>query len=245
MPHVEVEMVGGLVEQQQVGLAGHQDGQRQPCALAAGELPCRLEHPIAAEAEASEVIAPLELTPVRLTAATATLELGERAPIGIQMLELELCEESRGDIGRDVHAPAQRCQLRRQNAHQRRLARTIAAQNADPIAGTDTQRYVVQYAPLTISGDDVFEGEKGSGQLRRERKFPFETLLEMHGSDVGQPRQPLQPALDLARLAGLRAEAADEALDPRALALLACQHRLRALRFGRALRLELTVVARI
>ena len=44
MPHLEVEMVGGFVEQQQVGALGDQDGQRQARAFAAGEMHHRLEH---------------------------------------------------------------------------------------------------------------------------------------------------------------------------------------------------------
>ena len=61
--HLQVEVVGGLVEQQQVGSAGDQDRERQPGALAAGKASGRLEHTLATKAEATQMVAPLLLEP--------------------------------------------------------------------------------------------------------------------------------------------------------------------------------------
>jgi hypothetical protein len=57
LAHVEVEMVGGFVEQQHVGLEVSDQGQSQPRALAAGEAVHRFERAVADEVPAAEVIA--------------------------------------------------------------------------------------------------------------------------------------------------------------------------------------------
>ena len=97
--HLMIEVVGGFVEQQQVRTAGHEDGERQPRAFAAGEPAHRLEHAIAAEAERAEMVALLLLGPAARRSATAC-ELAERSVARVELVDLELCEEPDFEVGR-------------------------------------------------------------------------------------------------------------------------------------------------
>ena len=61
LAHLDVEVVGRLVEQQQVGLLPHEQRQREPRLLAAGEAADRLRRHVAAKIEAAEEVAQLLL----------------------------------------------------------------------------------------------------------------------------------------------------------------------------------------
>src|SRR6185312_2654387 len=139
VPHVEVQMIRGLIEEQQVGFAGNEDRERETSALATRELPRRLEDPIAPETEAPEMIPPLELTPTRLLGATTTLELAERSAVGVEVLELELREEPRCQVRRRLQVSGERLDLPGQRPHQRRLSCPVASENTDAIARTDIE----------------------------------------------------------------------------------------------------------
>ena len=102
MPHLEVEMVGGLVEQQQVGAFGHEDGQRQARPFAAGEMDHRFEHAVAAKAETAEVIAPPLFVPLRARAdlVDAVGQRDQRGVARIEPVDFELREIADDEIGR-------------------------------------------------------------------------------------------------------------------------------------------------
>ena len=57
LAHLDVEVVRGLVEEQQVGLAPDDECQREPRLLAAGEGADRAHRMVAADIEAAEEIA--------------------------------------------------------------------------------------------------------------------------------------------------------------------------------------------
>ena len=102
MAHLEVEMVGRLVEQQQVGPLGNQDRERQPRAFTAREVHHRLEHAVAAEAEAAEMIAAALFVPLRARADLVDA-IGERDQRGVARVEavhFELREIADDEIGR-------------------------------------------------------------------------------------------------------------------------------------------------
>ena len=102
VPHLEIEVVGGLVEQQQVGSFGHQDGERQAGALAAREMHHGFEYPVAAEAEAAEVVAAALLVPLRThpELVDAARERHERRVARVQPVDFELREVADDEIGR-------------------------------------------------------------------------------------------------------------------------------------------------
>ena len=54
VPQRQVQVVGRLIEQQQIGAARHQDRERQPRALPTGEVEGGLEHALAAKTEAAQ-----------------------------------------------------------------------------------------------------------------------------------------------------------------------------------------------
>ena len=86
--HLEVEMVRGFVQQQQVGPAPHQQGQCEPGFLAAGERrDGRIGH-VAAEIEPAEVIAQVLLARRRLVAN----QVPQRRLVAAQLLHLVLGE---------------------------------------------------------------------------------------------------------------------------------------------------------
>src|ERR1700731_55494 len=145
-------MVGGLVEQQQVGSAGDQDRQRQPGALAARKSAGRLEHPIAAETEAAEVIASFLLEPLGDFGAPAPYQLGERRAVRVEMLELDLREKSRHHIRRRCQRSRDGNDLPGQYAHQRGLTRAVTAENADPVARVYRERDILDDAASPVPG---------------------------------------------------------------------------------------------
>ena len=108
MAHFEVEMVGGLVEQQQVGALGYQDGEREARAFAAREMDHRFEHPVAAKAETAEMIAPPLFVPLR-TRADFVDAIGQRDQRGVARVEpvdFELREIADDEIRRGDAVPA-------------------------------------------------------------------------------------------------------------------------------------------
>ena len=101
MAHLEVEMVGGLVEQQQVGPLGHEDRERQSRTLAARKMHHRLEHPVATEAEAAEMIAAALLVPLaaRADLIDAIGERDQRRIARVEPVDFELREVADDEIG--------------------------------------------------------------------------------------------------------------------------------------------------
>ncbi len=243
--HLEIQVIGGLIEQQQVGFTRDQDRQRQPRPLAAREAPGGLEHPLAAEAETAEVIAPLLLGPLGDLGAAAPAELRQRRRGGIEMLQLDLREESRHDIRRGRECPGHGGQLSGEHAHERGFTRAVASENTDPVARVDGERDILDHAACAVSGRQTLEREQRAGQFCRRGELPLEARFGLHGRDLAETRQRLQTALHLPGLARLGAEAGDETRDSRRFAFLAGDERTRALALRRVLYLEGAVVARV
>ena len=86
--HVEVEVVGGLVEQEQVVLLPHDNGQRETGFFAAGKGGDGLDGHVAGEVEAAEEVADVLLFGFGAEA----LDVPQRALVGAQGVELVLGE---------------------------------------------------------------------------------------------------------------------------------------------------------
>src|SRR5581483_914407 len=95
MAHVEVEMVGRFVEQEQVRTSVDDQSQRQPRLLATGERGDRFERAIAAEIEAAEKITQLLFGRGRVD----STQVQNRRSLRIQLFELVLCEIADLEIG--------------------------------------------------------------------------------------------------------------------------------------------------
>ena len=86
--HIEVEVVGGFVEQEQVGLLPHDNGQREAGFFAAGKAGDGLDGHVAGEVEAAEEVSDVLLFGLGVEA----LDVPERALVGAQGVELVLGE---------------------------------------------------------------------------------------------------------------------------------------------------------
>ncbi len=127
LAHLQVEVVGGLVEQQQVGPLPDDQRQRQPRLLAAGEAPHRGIDHVAAEIEAAEKVAQVLLACPPVDCA----QMLERRLVGAQLLELVLREIADSQSLALHPLPSRGHQLTGQQLDQRGLARAVGAQQPD------------------------------------------------------------------------------------------------------------------
>ena len=165
---LEVEVVGRLVEDQDVGAGVHEDGQREPPPLAAREPVERLLGRLAAEQELAQQRARLvRLQPGR---ALGRLEHGARA-LGAQLLRV-LGEQPDLDV---VPAPQlARRQLARagERVDQRRLAGAVGADQRHVLAALEPQLEVLEQRALADPQRAVLDLEdhaaRALGRLERE-----------------------------------------------------------------------------
>ena len=117
---LQVEVVGRLVEEEEVRARGHDQGEREPPSLAAGELDNRLVLLLpAGEEEATEQV--LRLRPLE---AGGLLRAVEHAP-GLVELDLVLGEVGGHDSVAESRRARDRLADRQQGLKQRRLARPV------------------------------------------------------------------------------------------------------------------------
>ena len=109
---------------------------------------------------------------------------------------------------------------------ERRLARAVAAEQADARARLDRELDVREHRLAVVAGGGVLEDEHRVGAARKLAEVEVERRVDVRRRDPLHPLERLQPALRLARLGRLRAEAVDERLEVRDLALLPGVERL-------------------
>ena len=101
LAHLDVEMVGRLVEQQQIGFLADDERQRQSRLLAAGKIADGGGRHVAAKIEAAQEIAKLLLARVRFELA----QMPQRRMLVAQLLDLVLREIAEAQSLRDVRDP--------------------------------------------------------------------------------------------------------------------------------------------
>ncbi len=138
-----------------------------------------------------------------------------------------------------------RCDLPRENAHQRGFTRAVAAENADPVARIHRERHILDDAARTVAGGQLLQGEQRPRQFGGSRELPFEARLRLYRGDFTEARQRLDAALHLLGLGRLCTKALDKTRDSRGLAFLSGDECPRALALGRVLYFEGAVVARV
>jgi len=131
MAHFQIEVVGRLVEQQQVGCVPDQHRQHQPGALAAGQACRRVGGQVAGKGKAAEKIA----QPLLRRVAGDAREIQQRAGAAVDLFELMLGEIADPQAARVVQFATQRFELTGQRLDQGRLAGTVDPEQADPVAG--------------------------------------------------------------------------------------------------------------
>ncbi len=214
--HVQVQVVGGFVQQQQVGLLPGDQRQRQPGLLATGEIQHHLVAARTAEVEAAE-----EVTQTLLALAGGdALQVQQRTGLGVQGIELVLGEVADGQVLAALQAAAKGFQLGGQGLDQGRLAGAVGAEQTDARTRRQLQLDRVQDGGLAIAEPAFGEIEQRAGQLVRLAEDEFEGRVDMGRRQLFQAFQGLDPALCLARLGGLGLEAGDVLLHVGALGLL-------------------------
>ncbi len=98
MAHVDVEVIGRFIQQQQVRPARHQQSQSQARLLAARKSPHRLERAIALEAESAEVIAHALLIALGEIRAAQIAQMPKGIAIRPQLFQLLLREVADAQI---------------------------------------------------------------------------------------------------------------------------------------------------
>ena len=124
MAHVQIEMVGWFVQQQQIGPLPDQQRQRQPRLFPAGEGRHRFQRPVAVKAETADEIAQCLLA----GALVQFLQMPQRAPVRPQLLQLVLGKIADGQTLTDGYPPGQRRQYPGQQLDQGRFAGAVRAE---------------------------------------------------------------------------------------------------------------------
>ncbi len=239
MAHLEVEVVGRLVEQQQVRAPRDHQREHQPRLLAAGERRHRLEHPLAGKPK-----------PPRNARCSARGARASAAPPARQMPRAASRRRraARSGAARNSRSPGPPPPMRAPRSselharpsapRQRRLAGAVAAEQRDAVAGLELREMPPSTCGRRSRPRRRASVKQRARQARRRRELELERRVDVRRRDPLHPLQPLQPALRLARLARLGAEALDEACTWRDLALLALVGRCAARACCGALSLE-------
>ena len=132
---VDVEMVGGLVEDQELGRVEAHQGQGQPGLLAAGEVAGLGAGLVLAEAEAGEPGAGLLLA----LAGAADLDVLERGLLGLEVLDLVLGEEADLEAARADQLARHGLEPAGDQLGEGALAVAVAAEQRDAVVGVEAQ----------------------------------------------------------------------------------------------------------
>ena len=245
----QIEVVGRLVEEQQVRALPDQHGEHEPRLLAARERADGLLHHRAGEAERAEEVAQLLLAAGGADVACQPHHVHQRAVAGREHVELLLREVADREALAGDDLARERRQVAGDRLDERGLALAIGAEDADALAGEHRAVDVVDDALRAgaafgrIAAGDVSEREHRIGQALRLLELELEVGAREHRRELFHPRQRLDAALRLLGLARLGLEAVDELLQVRHAFLLLLEALLRLHHSDRAHLLERRVVA--
>ena len=133
--HIQVEVIGGLVQHQQVGALPYHHGQCQPGLLAAGKRCDDTGGGVAAKIEAPQEVENLLLARVGAEA----LQVQGRAGLQVQRFQLLLIEVADGAMLPGGTFPGQQGQVAHQAFQQGGFAGAVLAQQAVAAAGSQMQ----------------------------------------------------------------------------------------------------------
>ena len=206
---LDVEMVGRLVEDDQVRRVERGEEQREPRLLPAREPADLGRDDVGADAAGGEPAAQLAR---RLVGAQA-LQVLQRRLVELELVDLVLGEVADAELRRGDLAPGHRRQPVGEELRQRRLALAVLAEQRDAVVLVDAE-VEARAAPAgrrsrrLTSSSRMIGGDSSSGVGKLKRG----DLVLDHRRDRLHPLERLDPALRLARLRRLGAEAVDEAL---------------------------------
>ncbi len=148
--HLQVEVVGRFVQQQHVGLAPGNQGQRQARAFAAGKPIHAFEGAVAGKAPLAQEISESLGRGIRCDIA----QVIDRRLAGMQRLHRVLGEVADAQIRMRTALARQQRQLAHQRLHQGGLARAVGAQQAHAVAGLQAETDVAQDGDRTLTRRD-------------------------------------------------------------------------------------------
>ena len=208
-------MVRRLVEQQQIGTLQDQQRERQTGFLTARHRRDAARRRFVTESESSEEIAHFLLAHRRRNLAHQI----EGGTARVELLEPMLREVADSRIGRMLDRTRPRHEPPRHPPQQRRLARSVRAEQCDSIARRQDHRNIAQHPPVVVSERRLLEPRYRPGGSLRFDEIEGEPLLRVERGDQLHPFERLESTLRLPRLARLVAESFDERLHSRPLAL--------------------------
>ncbi len=173
-----IEIIGRLVEHQQVGRLAEQLRQQEPCPLTAGQRLDRRARPLRTEQEVAQVAQHVAILPIDGDEFTA---FGEVVHHGLLQLQLvtQLVEIRHFQLGAELDRAAAGLQFTQQQLEQRGLAGTVGAEQADAVAALNDegkvadQRFAARMSEADVLGNDnLFAG--------LFRGFHLESRLALH-----------------------------------------------------------------
>ncbi len=216
MAHFHVQMVGGLVEQQQIGLLPGDQSQCQPGLFTTGKVQHRLLGTAAVEVEAAKKVAQLLLPGLRRQSG----QVQQRAGLRIEAVELVLGKVADRQMLAGLQLTGNQRQAASQGLDQGRLARTIGAEHADTCAGGQLQLDVVQDRRTFVTKHAITQIQQRVGLPVGLAEAEVERRVDMRRAEQLHALQCLESALGLTGLGRLGAEAGDVLLHVFALRLL-------------------------
>ena len=212
----DVEMVGRLVEQQQVDRLQQQPRQRHPHPLAAGQHADRLVDVVGGEQEGAQQVAHL-LLPAGGGGRLHGLQHGEA---GLEPPFLVLREVRLSQAGGTPDRARARLLHAGQRPHERRLAGAVATDHRQSVVALHLQVDVREDLQVAVALAQPGAGQRHLAAARRLRQRQRDRRRLRRPRQTRQPLQVADATLHQARLGGGSAKAADERLDPRDLLLL-------------------------
>ena len=240
--HVEVEVVGGLVEEQHRGPAPGDHREREARLLPAGQRRAGMKGHVARESPAAEIVAHRLLGGVR----PQLREVLHRAPARTERLHRVLGEVADPRVATAHLLPPEQGQLAREAAQQGRLPRPVAPEQPHPVAGREPESHGLQHGRRAgVAQRRLLELHERGRHLPGARKGEAIGRVGVRGRATGHALELLQAALRLAGLARLVPEAVHEGADLAHPRLLLLVHRLANRQGLRALALEGAVGAAV
>ena len=192
LQHLErlgVEVVGGLVEHDQVGRLGEQPSEEHAVPLPPGE---KLHQRAGAIGREQKILQVADHVPGLAGDLHRLVAVGHVVGHGLLVVELipELVEEGDPQVGAEPYGALRRCQLAEQQPHERGLASAVGADDADSVAPHHRRGEVADDRPRLPS-------KRHSLQGGHERTAPLRLVdLERHAAH----HVPALPALPPHRL---------------------------------------------
>ena len=193
--HVGVEIVGGLVEHQHVGLVEQDQQQLQAPLLAAGQIADRRGHLGVGEAEPLQQLGRGHLLAAgHVGGALAADHVAD--PVRADVLELVELLGQRHDLDglALLDPPRRRFDGARDQTEQGRLARSVGAEDAGALAGTDPPLDVLEHGLVVRHGhvedvDDVLAEPRGRHLLQldgvADRRFVLDQRVGRVDAELG------------------------------------------------------------